>query len=794
MKMKWLIVGLTILWNAASAAHAQTFRFDFGPEGSPVGEGFTAVSSATRYEAERGYGFVNGGGPDENREVADDLGRDFTLCEGATFQVDVATGEYEVWVLLGDYGAGINPPPFWFTPYTISVNGKEVVSAPQDWHNFFDDYVQKNYATDWQPGQSLWDKYMAKFDRVHRFSARSDGPLQIRFTGPCPLRSLAIFPTAEKAAMDEFLTATAKRRREQFNQAWTYAPFADETPEPPAADADRNRGFLLFRRYFMEDVRPESRPRAEEVGQPLTVFAARGEYEPVSFGVYPLADVPSVEITVSPLAGPKGARLAPENVDLRLAKYSEFDEGLGRYHIAEHILLPARPVDLVRGVTRRWWLTLRVPDDQPPGDYQARVTVRAPGRPAAELPLTLKVLPFTLREPGVWLGPYYYTPYGTSHRPFRAHPGDDVDAAILRLTEQEFHNLREHGMNVAAMDPEWGLIQYPEGKPTFNEEAWARQDRIWRLYRQILPGPLPAYSSWYGLAYGLPHAPQVEEPESWQPGQDFPADFQALYATAIQMFYERVHTGEAAGHWPEIIYYASDELSNYGSRGGEWGRRHGELLQRIKKQVPGGFRVCASLNGRPEAQLLPFLDIAIPNGAFPITPQTLEDIRQAGGEPWFYNIGWDRFTWGFFLAKTGAKGRLQWHYRTHYQGTPDFFNTLTGGISYGVPVGPDGPCQVGWLEITREGIDDLRYVQTLRALLAEAHGQGGTSVPAPTTKAVAAGEKTLNWILDHIHDLSHYWHEAGYWDNDVYDKLRWQIATDIVALQKAVAGSVKRDT
>lgn len=771
--------GLLLL---GTVAYSQPFRSDFGPENAPVFQDFTPVWSGVRYTPERGYGFTQGGREDTDRGLADDLGRDWVMVEGATFAVDVARGDYEVWVLLGDCGQGLNPPPFWFTPYAIVANGQPVVSVQQDWHTFFDEYVFKNYRTDWRPEESLWDKYLAKHDRAHWFTVSAEGQIRLTFSGPCPLRALMIYPAAQRAALDKDLAEITARRREQFNGAWAYVPFAETTPPPQPSAVDRRRGFILFRRYFMDEVRPESRPRPEEIGTPLTLFAAPGEYEPVSFGLYPLTSLQRVTVTLPEggLVGPRGAVLSSENLDLRLAKYAEFDDGLGQYHVGEHILLPAAAVDIPAGVTRRWWLTIKVPDPQPPGDYHGRLTVRAAGRPEAALPLTLKVLPFALREPGVWLGPYYYTPYGTTHRPFRAAPGDEVDQAILKVIEQDFRNLREHGMNLAAMDPEWGLIQYPQGQPTFNEEAWQRQDCVWRLYRQILPGPLPMYSSWYGLAYGLPNAPWVEDEQTWQPGQDFPEAFKCTYAAALRMFYERVHAGQARGEWPEIIYYASDELSNYGRRGGEWGRRHCELLREIQREVPGGFRVCASLNGRPEAPLLPLLDIAIPNEAFPITAQTLEDIRQAGCELWFYNLGFDRFTWGFFLAKTGAKGRLQWHYRTHYEGTPDTFNTLTGGIRFGLPLGPEGPCQVGWFEIVREGIDDLRYVQTLRAWLDQARGK------PRATQAVAAGEKTLRWILDHIHDLAHYWHEAGLWDNDVYDKLRWQMAQDIMALQKAL--------
>lgn len=220
----------------------------------------------------------------------------------------------------------------------------------------------------------------------------------------------------------------------------------------------------------MDEVRPE------EIGGPLTLFAAQGEYKPVSFGLYPLTSLRQVTVALPEggLVGPRGAVLGAEKLDLRLAKYSEFDDGLGKYHGGEHILLLASAVDIPAGVTRRRWLTIKVPDRQPPGDYRGHLTVRAAGRPAADWALTVKVLPSTLQDPGVWLGPYYYPPYGTTHRPFRAAPGEAVDQAILQVIEQDFRNLREHGMNLAAMDPEWGLIQYPQGQPAFNEESWQR--------------------------------------------------------------------------------------------------------------------------------------------------------------------------------------------------------------------------------------------------------------------------------------------------------------------------------
>lgn len=182
--------------------------------------------------------------------------------------------------------------------------------------------------------------------------------------------------------------------------------------------------------------------------------------------------------------------------------------------------------------------------------------------------------------------------------------------------------------------------------------------------------------------------------------------------------------------------------------------------------------------------MVPLLDIAIVNSGFPIHAQTLAMISDAGAEPWFYNLGWDRFTWGYFPVRCGVKGRLQWHYHTSPRGTCDPFNWLTSSM-WGVAMGPDGPLpSVDW-EMAREGIDDARLVNTLRTLLKQTQEQGvGES-------ACQKAESDLAWLMDSIQpDLSHCRDEAGYWDSSVYDELKWMLARDCVALQEAMAKGV----
>lgn len=201
--------GLLLL---GTGVYSQPLRFDFGPEKAPVFQNFTPVWSGVRYAPERGYGLTEVEREDTDRGIGDDLGRDWVMSEGATFAVDVAKGDYEVWGLLGDCGQGLNPPPFWFTHYAIAANGQPVVAVQQDWHTCFDEYVFKNYRTDWRPRESLWDKYLAKHDRAHRFTGAAEGPIRLTFSGPCLLRALVIYPAAQREALEKDLAGITARR------------------------------------------------------------------------------------------------------------------------------------------------------------------------------------------------------------------------------------------------------------------------------------------------------------------------------------------------------------------------------------------------------------------------------------------------------------------------------------------------------------------------------------------------------------------------------------------------------
>jgi hypothetical protein len=77
-------------------------RFDFGTTSSPVAEGYTRHPANHRYSVEDGYGWQVGQVFGISRVGSNALLRDFNYTEDATFALDLANGQYDVTVTLGD--------------------------------------------------------------------------------------------------------------------------------------------------------------------------------------------------------------------------------------------------------------------------------------------------------------------------------------------------------------------------------------------------------------------------------------------------------------------------------------------------------------------------------------------------------------------------------------------------------------------------------------------------------------------------------------------------------------------
>jgi len=173
-----------------AAGNVAIRAFDFGPRGSPVMEGFVAVSEADLYDKARGWGWI---APHQlasfDDELPDSLCRDYVgPVEGAaptnTFVMDVPNGSYQV------------------------------VECTRDLHAV-DPY--RGIDHDWWPGKDVWkEEILPKFPEDVSRTTVTNGQIAVTFTNVA-VYWLAIVPSA-----DDWLAALNAARRREFYEKYFY--------------------------------------------------------------------------------------------------------------------------------------------------------------------------------------------------------------------------------------------------------------------------------------------------------------------------------------------------------------------------------------------------------------------------------------------------------------------------------------------------------------------------------------------------------------------------------------------
>ena len=93
-----------------------------------------------------------------------------------------------------------------------------------------------------------------------------------------------------------------------------------ELPEPALTEPEKERGYLLFQRPSTECVYPNTRPLAEERIDSLVAFATPGEFEPVTFALFPVRPLQNLKVRASPLTS-SADEIPAGSIEVRLATY-----------------------------------------------------------------------------------------------------------------------------------------------------------------------------------------------------------------------------------------------------------------------------------------------------------------------------------------------------------------------------------------------------------------------------------------------------------------------------------------
>ena len=784
--LRSLCLWLAVAVGGGNVTAQDILKFDFGAEKSPVAAEFTQVTAKSRYSAKAGFGFTRGGQYEYDTAKLrapvrlGDLTRD-GIVGPRVFRIDLKDGDYHVAVFTGTY-TSVYVTHHLHRALTgshwIRQGSKTLYSRPMSIRKFYGPggpYFG-SYDTFYRPGQSLWKRYLARHFPIIRLRAKANGGnLSLMFSPSFPICGMVVYPSASKAAGDALVSAFDRSRAEKFDAQFVRVP-AVQDPEPFGASADELRsGMVLFSRHPMLHVYPETFPRRGEIGRSLRGFGPRGNAIHMQMGCVPTRDLGGIEVIVSDLHGP--GIIPSRAIDVRYARYMAYlDRDEKHYTVRPGVLTKQRRTPADARVARAFCISVDVPESAKPGNYLGRVTVSSPeSRTQVSLTMEVRVLPFKLPEPDIFVGSYYSAPTNTRFRPFYSRKGaaeEQFRLIVAKNVRAEFAMMRELGFNYVSTTAAWRPFQVDtNGKIKINEPAYGRfllmgdavRDAGFRRFTFFGVGwtVLLNYSPGFlnrGRAEKLP-IDKIKFPESAK----------APAAQTIRRLYRIANERR----WPEMTFYVSDELGNMGVRGKAYGRELARFYNSLKPLVKEkSYKLLAtSLRFQIAEGMLPYLDIIQPNHAWPITAETLAAARKAKIELWNYNTGANRNSYGYYLWKSGARGRTQWTFDWSCT-SPDPYFGFGGGAGH-CTVDPQLNCVPSslWFIDYRGGLDDYRHVQLLEHKMRT----------QPTSPAVAQARKALKELSARL--SLDYRAEINTWRPGTYDYFRWQLSKAIMAFR-----------
>ncbi len=618
------------------------------------------------------------------------------------------------------------------------------------------------------------------YDMVLRDRDTRKVRLGIRTADPLPVASLQIGPIDDEA--EERWNRETREWVRRAQAGFKPAPAEEQEPVIPASMKDAL--IVPYTRPYVQVVLPSDVPGEGQADAPVHVRMALNEYEPATFAVYaPKQRLTNVTYEVGPLTSDDG-RLAVE-ISQGTIEYTLRDAGEKGAQVRAERIWPMYPVDIEPGKSHWFWTTLKTdPARAKPGTYKGAITIKADqGR--ASLPIEVTVLPLrlaTVDEAGLTFG--------------GCHPA--------LLPEHEMRQLGEYNLNIMNI---WASSVLPgmkiaDGRMTLDLrhlDHWMQTARRSGVKAIV----------WFlgGVPYGYPQTMTIEREiyialhAGERPRKDLYDEFVEKAARMeyrgrtlpeVEPYYRQwvreVYEHSKASGWPEIILTPFDEPAMwtqgpYRRSGrkppiigaGPWIRDHFEFACKLMREEAPGMRVYLSLHGntlapadyRPRNDEYPSIrqgqvfiddiDICCTN-AVGSDPQLGEKTRSVGKDFWQYSgVGHGqpdrtRYTFGFFFNAFNSRGGLVWAYDWGAG-----FDTSRGYNWYLAWRTPLSVIPSPAYECLREGLDDRRYVETLKRLALDHQAEVGEFLDQLGKAAVSlrteGGRDTVNDFFAESSDL-----------------------------------------
>lgn len=753
-----------------------------------------------------------------------DKGRS-TDFEGKIDRLAAKSGKNSVKIVIENMPAGTNGPG----PAKAGYSSDEVMLYPNKvyvlslWYkgksekgggdSYLDVQCVPNQVTEWskeRPGRLViydmpgeWRKTEIKFctTATNAFNARFNFTACLKGNGneTVWLDDVCLEERSDEAAPRMVVGGVV------FN-ILTKSPNVESSETFRKISAEKGKDCLIFAPADPDGVYPGTEPREAEITNVIRIFATPGEYEPVTFAVYPFNNRKNVSIQMGDFSGPNGSVISNTCVNVSIVKtwvqVLAYKSRMAR--LVPEVLENKSSFDLEKGKTSQAWLSIHVPEKASPGKYESDVCLLADGKQLDLVKVELHVLPFALITPDdtrqMWFDVLFFHDYTNGPLSLLSYEKK------RELVREQLRLLREMGINSIHCVASPSTLEYKKIKKDGDSITadLGAEDAIMQLCREAGVDKHVCFEMtrfagtvcrFLGMSYkGIPSYGNlvfITEKTS-------NAAFEQVYKGYVKYLVEY-----AKNHnWPKLIFEPIDEPC------GNEDKIQSFIYQSrlIKEAAPDATVYTSAYEPEPARRLQPWLDIRFCRWSDVCQGEAanrrfIEEVRSCHDLLWICHwlhheedlFRLNRGIAGWMYVHSNADGHMWWYCGFDYDCVKagqwdDLYDLRQGIVNYGVmcnellvPSPPDlMPVTTLRYEGIREGLDDVRYVTTLKRYIERALASGDSRI----MEAGKHAQDVLNAILAELPWADDFRNKKFLYGNKQLNKYRWKIAEQIMALQQ----------
>lgn len=546
-------------------------------------------------------------------------------------------------------------------------------------------------------------------------------------------------------------------------------------------------GAVPFNWHPMKRIYNVTTPFSNIIGKPSRAITTPGEYVPLIAAFHALTNLSCVEVKVEPFTSKKTKFTIPSYcIDLRRMMDLPIPtiDDPQKYQIEPRYLESFDEFDILnvkKGTTERFWITVKVPENCPAGIYRSKITFQARDKDIVSQTLMLRVLPFTLQKPNPntemtfamlsGLNDPRLTLWGRDKQPQLALR-QMVDMAEHGMTS----NTYEHNNPHVTRDAKTNKLTLDFDRPGMTC-VHSMNDFMHLVKRAKLTGPFGFYNGPYEWAcYMLPGLLKLPL-------------FSKEYNDAYRQLVLQVEKQRQLKKWPHFIWFTGDEPAST-SAGLRRSENAGQQILSVlpKAEVTNFFN--GMHYGVKDWKLMKKGATIVCANFF--NKDVLKEIKQLGyTKHWNYNsVGnypsdfrGDRIAFGVLPWNLKSSGVAQYILRETPAKGKNIEFSIYDQVNYGrtdydfTYPAADGPIPTPRWESVRQGVYDYYYLYTLNKLIKK----------NPNSNASKAAQAEIDEIMKLIpHDYATKNREV-YMENispETLDAWRWRIAQQIMKLKK----------